>query len=112
MQVLEREQIMSRFQEVTAEVEQALSSISFEKLDISDEVKEQVRHYPFDIYLMLSMLLRKKVILLLQFFSRLSLYLLSLEEPREGLIRQMLSCMTTYYPCTEKILILQKNQKY
>ncbi|XP_011089810.1 U-box domain-containing protein 13 [Sesamum indicum] len=40
--VLEREQIMSRFQEVTAELEQALSAISFEKLDISDEVKEQV----------------------------------------------------------------------
>ncbi|KAK4441108.1 U-box domain-containing protein 13 [Sesamum alatum] len=40
--VLEREQIMTRFQEVTAELEQALSAISFEKLDISDEVKEQV----------------------------------------------------------------------
>ncbi|KAL8525637.1 hypothetical protein ACS0TY_015032 [Phlomoides rotata] len=33
---------MGKFQEVTAEVEQALSAISFEKLDISDEVKEQV----------------------------------------------------------------------
>ncbi|KAL0460577.1 UNVERIFIED_CONTAM: U-box domain-containing protein 13 [Sesamum latifolium] len=33
---------MTRFQEVTAELEQALSAISFEKLDISDEVKEQV----------------------------------------------------------------------
>ncbi|KAL8525636.1 hypothetical protein ACS0TY_015032 [Phlomoides rotata] len=40
--VLEREHIMGKFQEVTAEVEQALSAISFEKLDISDEVKEQV----------------------------------------------------------------------
>ncbi|KAL9143704.1 hypothetical protein ABFS82_14G251200 [Erythranthe guttata] len=40
--VLEREHIMTRFQEVTAELEQALSGISFEKLDISDEVKEQV----------------------------------------------------------------------
>ncbi|XP_057772169.1 U-box domain-containing protein 13 [Salvia miltiorrhiza] len=40
--VLERDQIMNRFQEVTAELEQALSGISFEKLDISDEVKEQV----------------------------------------------------------------------
>lgn len=40
--VLERQQIMSKFQEVTDEVEQALSAISFEKLDISDEVKEQV----------------------------------------------------------------------
>ncbi|KAG8371433.1 hypothetical protein BUALT_Bualt13G0087100 [Buddleja alternifolia] len=40
--VLEREQIMIRFQEVTAALEQALSGISFEKLDISDEVKEQV----------------------------------------------------------------------
>lgn len=46
---------MSRFQEVTAELEQALSGISFEKLDISDEVKEQVRYYPsFGLYLMQS----------------------------------------------------------
>ncbi|XP_075519842.1 U-box domain-containing protein 13-like [Primulina tabacum] len=40
--VLEREQIITKFQEVTAQLEQALSGISFEKLDISDEVKEQV----------------------------------------------------------------------
>ncbi|KAG6432886.1 hypothetical protein SASPL_104476 [Salvia splendens] len=40
--VLERDKIMNRFKEVTAELEQALSGISFEKLDISDEVKEQV----------------------------------------------------------------------
>ena len=33
---------MNRFHEVTAELERALSGISFEKLDISDEVKEQV----------------------------------------------------------------------
>lgn len=36
---------MTRFQEVTDDLEQALSGISFEKLDISDEVKEQVRSY-------------------------------------------------------------------
>ncbi|KAL7264508.1 hypothetical protein ACSBR1_002459 [Camellia fascicularis] len=42
MQVLERDQIMKRFQEVTACLEQALGGISYEKLDISDEVKEQV----------------------------------------------------------------------
>ncbi|KAL3620630.1 U-box domain-containing protein 13 [Castilleja foliolosa] len=42
LRVLEREHIMNRFQEVTSELEQALSAISFEKLDISDEVKEQV----------------------------------------------------------------------
>ncbi|KAK6926951.1 Armadillo [Dillenia turbinata] len=40
--VLEREQIMNKFHEVTAQLEQALSGISHEKLDISDEVKEQV----------------------------------------------------------------------
>lgn len=39
---------MNRFQEVTAELEQALSGISFENLDISDEVKEQVRYCPSD----------------------------------------------------------------
>ncbi|RVW56976.1 U-box domain-containing protein 13 [Vitis vinifera] len=40
--VLEREQVVSKFHEVTANLEQALSGISFEKLDITDEVKEQV----------------------------------------------------------------------
>ncbi|XWS53134.1 hypothetical protein CRYUN_Cryun11dG0131800 [Craigia yunnanensis] len=40
--VLEREQIMQKFHEVTARLEQALSGISYENLDISDEVKEQV----------------------------------------------------------------------
>ncbi|KAK3023272.1 hypothetical protein RJ639_044243 [Escallonia herrerae] len=40
--VLEREEIMNRFHEVTARLEQALSGISFESLDITDEVKEQV----------------------------------------------------------------------
>ncbi|KAL6563524.1 hypothetical protein OROGR_002483 [Orobanche gracilis] len=39
--VLEREHIMTKFQEVTAELEQALSAFSFEKLDITHEVKEQ-----------------------------------------------------------------------
>uniref|UniRef100_A0A5B6ZWQ6 RING-type E3 ubiquitin transferase n=1 Tax=Davidia involucrata TaxID=16924 RepID=A0A5B6ZWQ6_DAVIN len=40
--VLERDQIMNKFQEVTAHLEQLLDGISYEKLDISDEVKEQV----------------------------------------------------------------------
>ncbi|RAL46144.1 unnamed protein product [Cuscuta campestris] len=40
--VLERDQILSRFQDVTIQLEQALSEISFEELDLSDEVKEQV----------------------------------------------------------------------
>ncbi|KAG6789309.1 hypothetical protein POTOM_005401 [Populus tomentosa] len=40
--VLEREQIMNKYHEVTAKLEQALTAISYEGLDISDEVKEQV----------------------------------------------------------------------
>ncbi|PKA51936.1 U-box domain-containing protein 13 [Apostasia shenzhenica] len=40
--VLERDKITKRFQEVTAQLEQALDGISFDKLDISDEVREQV----------------------------------------------------------------------
>ncbi|KAM5583697.1 U-box domain-containing protein 13 [Rosa sericea] len=40
--VLEREQTMNKFHEVTARLEQTLSGISYEELDISDEVKEQV----------------------------------------------------------------------
>ncbi|OWM89301.1 hypothetical protein CDL15_Pgr024046 [Punica granatum] len=40
--VLERDQIMNKFHVVTEQVEQALSRVSYEKLDIADEVKEQV----------------------------------------------------------------------
>ncbi|KAK7257805.1 hypothetical protein RIF29_32044 [Crotalaria pallida] len=40
--VLERDQIMNKFHEVTDRLEQALAGISCDKLDISDEVKEQV----------------------------------------------------------------------
>lgn len=36
---------MQKFYEVTAQLEQTLSAISYEKLDISDEVKEQVKIY-------------------------------------------------------------------
>lgn len=42
IQVLDRDQIMERFQEVTSQLEQALAGISYDKLDISDEVREQV----------------------------------------------------------------------
>lgn len=34
---------MNKYHEVTAQLEQALSGISYENLDISDEVKEQVK---------------------------------------------------------------------
>ncbi|ERM98487.1 hypothetical protein AMTR_s00072p00171260 [Amborella trichopoda] len=41
-QALEREDIMNKFNEVTAQLEQALNGISYDKLDVSDEVREQV----------------------------------------------------------------------
>lgn len=40
--VLERDAIMKRFQEVTAQLEQTLGVIPFDKLNLSDEVREQV----------------------------------------------------------------------
>ncbi|XP_020571672.1 protein spotted leaf 11-like [Phalaenopsis equestris] len=40
--VLERDKITKWFQDVTAQLEKALDAISFDKLDISDEVREQV----------------------------------------------------------------------
>ncbi|CAE6018649.1 unnamed protein product [Arabidopsis arenosa] len=40
--VLERDQVMVKFQKVTALLEQALSRIPYENLEISDELKEQV----------------------------------------------------------------------
>lgn len=43
MQVLQRDEIMNKYQELTARLEQDLNSISIDELDISDEVKEQAR---------------------------------------------------------------------
>lgn len=44
---------MRKFDEVTAHIEQALSAISYEELDISDEVQEQVvfhsRKFPLPV---------------------------------------------------------------
>ncbi|CAI9108080.1 OLC1v1007599C1 [Oldenlandia corymbosa var. corymbosa] len=40
--LLERDQINKKFEEVTTKIENALRGISYEELDISDEVKEQV----------------------------------------------------------------------
>ncbi|RZC16653.1 U-box domain-containing protein 13, partial [Glycine soja] len=40
--VLERDEIMNKFYKVTAQLEQSLGGISYDKLDISDEVKEHV----------------------------------------------------------------------
>lgn len=42
LQVLEKDTVMKRFQEVSSQLEQALGQISFDDLDISDEVREQV----------------------------------------------------------------------
>lgn len=40
--MLERDQVMIRFQKVTALLEQALSEIPYRSLEISDELQEQV----------------------------------------------------------------------
>ncbi|KAJ7950348.1 RING-type E3 ubiquitin transferase [Quillaja saponaria] len=40
--VLEREQIMNKFDNLSVHFEQAISKLSYDKFDISDEVKEQV----------------------------------------------------------------------
>ena len=42
LQVLETEKIIKSFQDITARLEQALAGISFDELNISDEVREQV----------------------------------------------------------------------
>jgi hypothetical protein len=59
LQVLDREKIMKTFQDVTARLEQALAGISFDELDISDEVREQVDYYipEFLFSLMLSIVI-------------------------------------------------------
>ena len=59
MQVLDREKIMKTFQDVTARLEQALAGISFDELNISDEVREQVDYYipEFLFSLMLSIVI-------------------------------------------------------
>jgi hypothetical protein len=45
VQAVEKEHIMKKYEEVTARLEQDLEGICFEKLDISDEVKEQVKFF-------------------------------------------------------------------
>jgi hypothetical protein len=42
LQVLERDNVMKKFQAVIAQLEQALCDVPYDKLDISDEVREQV----------------------------------------------------------------------
>lgn len=41
-QVLERDGMVKRFQDVTTQLDQALDAIPFEELQISEEVREQV----------------------------------------------------------------------
>ena len=45
---------MNKFHEVTAQLEQALEGIAYDKLDISDEVKEQVKKKNYIFYFELS----------------------------------------------------------
>lgn len=54
---------MSKLQEVTSQLEYALSGISFEKLDISDEIQEQVRGYLCELYCLFNHLLTREVML-------------------------------------------------
>ena len=42
LQVLERDNVLKKFQGVIAQLEQALCDFPYDKLDISDEVREQV----------------------------------------------------------------------
>lgn len=39
--------MINRFHKVNEQLEQALSAIPYDKLDISDEVREQVKNNPF-----------------------------------------------------------------
>ena len=41
-QALQRDKIVGDFQQVTEQIEEALSEIPYDKLDISEEVREQV----------------------------------------------------------------------
>ena len=41
-QALQREKIVGDFQQVTEQIGEALSEIPYDKLDISEEVREQV----------------------------------------------------------------------
>lgn len=42
LQVFDRDRVMNIFQEVVAQLEQALHDFPYNELDISDEVREQV----------------------------------------------------------------------
>lgn len=44
LQILDREQVKHRFTDVAVRFEQAMSKISFDELDVSEEIKEQVNN--------------------------------------------------------------------
>jgi hypothetical protein len=45
-QALRREKVAQKFQQVTEQIEAALSEIHYDKLDLSEEVREQVLLQP------------------------------------------------------------------
>jgi len=44
LQILDREQVKHRFKDVAVRFEHAISKISFDELDVSEEIKEQVNN--------------------------------------------------------------------
>lgn len=48
LQALQIDKIASKFEHVTEQIEEALSQIPYNKLDIPDEVREQVQIFKFD----------------------------------------------------------------
>jgi len=44
LQILDREQVKHRFTDVAVRFEHAMSKISFDELDVSEEIKEQVNN--------------------------------------------------------------------
>lgn len=83
LQALQIENVSSKFLTVTAQIEDALSHIPYNKLDLSEEVREQVSHLA--ILLMVTPdthSLLQKIFTLFR-FSRLNLCMLNSNEPKE-----------------------------
>lgn len=50
LQALQMDKIAAKFHQVTEQIEAALSRIPYDKLDISEEVREQVNLESVDLY--------------------------------------------------------------
>lgn len=89
LQALQMDTISLRFLNVTEKIEDALSHIPYNKLDISEEVREQVLHLPILLIVMPNVCSALLKIFIMLVSYRLNLCMLNLKEQKERWNHQM-----------------------